>query len=337
MDYGDGTNWEQAIFKASDKDGLYRLMRTAWGDTLYNPKGVFQETFDYVDGKLSSCTGNQCSSCSICPDGSSIDIDCSALGNDLFYTTVCDDKYKGSFFNLYEMKIKANTDIKTKIQTTEEFCADLSPLEEYMKTSFETLMGSTLTMGYPCTCGQPDPDTLQIDCSMDYGDGTNWEQAIFKASDKDGLYRLMRTAWGDTLYNPKGVFQETFDYVDGKLSSCTGNQCSSCSICPDGSSIDIDCSALGNDLFYTTVCDDKYKGSFFNLYEIKLKTKENKKANMETEDKKKIDEANMESEEKKKTDETDMDVLIDLPFMSGASSIPRCFVVLAVVGALLTL
>jgi len=58
---------------------------------------------------------------------------------------------------------------------------------------------------------------------------------------------------------------------------------------------------------------------------------------METEDKKKIDEANMESEEKKKTDETDMDVLIDLPFMSGASSIPRCFVVLAVVGALLTL
>lgn len=165
-------------------------------------------------------------------------------------------------------------------KTVDEFCGSLESLESHLTENLNNLFGGSgyLEGTYDCKCAknQQDDKTFDVDCIFEYdasiGGGSNFEKMTFVqvANNEAEEYKLSRTSWGDSLYG-ESVPQEVFDYDvnDGKLSSCEGNGCASCSICDDDKSVAMDCSTLvPADLAYTYECSDWYTGSFANTFEF---------------------------------------------------------------------
>lgn len=164
------------------------------------------------------------------------------------------------------------TSVKVDNEATlvSEACMDLSSIEAHMKASLEELLQSQLASNYDCKCSEPDDVTLQIDCSVIYNmDGSafaNFERAVLKTISPSSTKLVPASvSWGDTAFNPIGVFQETFTYDagGGVLKGCSANGCAACKICPDGASYEVDCGALSGDLAFRQTCSENEKATTF--------------------------------------------------------------------------
>jgi len=296
LQYSDGgevfVNEEKIIFyrvQMPGGGGIYQLAETSWNDSSF---GSFepQEVFSLNDGALSSCEASGCSSCTICPDKLSIEVDCGGLQGGLEYTFECGDGYTGSFLNTFDFGVITEefdaVDEQQQQQAAkgpvsrEEFCKDMGKLETHLTNSFEAFMGTTYPNNYECICSGELGLNLQINCSLQYSDGgevfVNEEKIIFyrvQMPGGGGIYQLAETSWNDSSF---GSFepQEVFSLNDGALSSCEASGCSSCTICPDKLSIEVDCGGLQGGLEYTFECGDGYTGSFLNTFDFGVITEE---------------------------------------------------------------
>ena len=278
-DYADAfqTSREQAILKANN--GTYTLIQTAWSDTFYDSINIFQGIYFFQNGELVSCSMTGCASCSICPDDSSIAVDCSTLAVGFEYTYACSNQYMGAFLSSFDFQIVQDPSEPpsnaSNLLTIGEFCADLSDLEGHLKALFDEVVFEIPSSAYVCFCSVPDDDAaLVIDCTLTYevdGDSfVNVEHAVLEPSSGGTALVLAMTAWGDSMFVPTPGFQETFQFEAGILNSCEATSCISCGICPSGDTVSIDCSNLADDISYVTSCEELYTGSFMNTYEFAL-------------------------------------------------------------------
>jgi len=293
------TSREQAILKANN--GTYTLIQAAWSDTFYDSINIFQGIYFFQDGELVSCEMTGCASCSICPDDSSIAVDCSTLAVGFRYTYACSNQYMGAFLSSFDFQIVQNPSEPptagphppAEPQTTEDFCADLSDLEAHMKSSFEAWVTVLpLDNNYGCECSSPAdaamlPDctlrygddvcstpenfALIIDCSLFYGGGDtfNFELAIFETSSNGTMLDLKRTGWGWGDTSIGNGFQEEFLFENGSLNECfVRSGAGVCTVCPDGESVSICSEVLEASCDFP--CSEMYKGAFFNTYNFAL-------------------------------------------------------------------
>jgi len=157
------------------------------------------------------------------------------------------------------------------VQTVDEFCADLSVVNSHLTSNFVAFFNVEFTALFECNCNTTEPETLVVDCVGVYDNidavETTREQAIL-IENNNGTFTLVQTAWSDTFYDSIDVFQGIYVFQYGEQISCTMTGCASCSICPDGASIAVDCSALAAE--YTSECSDQYIGAFLSSFGFQI-------------------------------------------------------------------
>lgn len=157
------------------------------------------------------------------------------------------------------------------VQTVDEFCSDLGAVNSHLTSNFTAYFNVSFSVPFECRCNTTaGPGTLVVDCVGTYDNidalETSREQAILKANSNGTVFTLVQTAWSDTFYDSIDILQGIYVFEDGEQVSCTTTGCASCSICSDGTSIEVDCSTLAADFEYTSECSEKYMGAFISSF-----------------------------------------------------------------------
>ena len=282
-------NMEQMTFLKS-KTGSYVPTHSYWADTLDGSGELVGINFDVSDDyQYESCEvfDSYCDGeipCSVCEGGKTIAY---APENECYDVVTCQDNDMGAFsFSYFTMNKPdpiipdepPSEDCVNDGRFVDEFCADLTVLEEDFTSSFIALADSNFDVdGFQCECTRNgmyrNITGMEIICSTKYaypGEGGSPYAITFETSTNTETLWLKRK--GNFMLPSKmqwcdGDYCETYDVAlsQHNFASCNidGCQASHCELCADRKSVGHSCSPESN-----FACDSEYKNkaSFFAPY-----------------------------------------------------------------------
>ena len=252
-------------------NGEYILRHTSWGF-----EKDFPEDMTFLDnGTITSCNckANACTSCTVCDNKKTIEMDCSNT-YESNYTVDCNVGYTGPLANTFNFGVITSDEEMPTVSSNIDnvgFCDTLFDLESHMDHNFQIMMAETYTKSHECSCDSIDSDSksFTVDCFLEVHEGfgyTLWnsEEMVFVPNNQ-GEYELSKTTlWYDVI-DPDGVFymsdEEEFDIKKGVITRCKVSGCKSCVVCSDNESLSIDCSNLEQGFGYKYECDEGYTGA----------------------------------------------------------------------------
>ena len=159
--------FEQMMFTLTNGEGEYSLRHTSWGF-----EKDFPEDMTFLDsGNITSCKANACTSCTVCDDKKTIEMDCSNT-YESNYTVDCNVGYTGPLANTFNFGVITSDEEMPTVSSNIDnvgFCDTLFDLESHMDRNFQLMMAETYTKSHECSCDSIDSDSksFTVDCFLE--------------------------------------------------------------------------------------------------------------------------------------------------------------------------